>query len=128
MNWLQLDSEEKLEEMKKLSSERRVLIFCFSYQHTIDYIIKYTIEREWNSREMEMPVYFFDIDKNRNLSDKLFKEFGLPPVTPQALIIENEKKVFSAIDGEIDFKIIRDWANHKNLIQDGIKTASSQNV
>jgi bacillithiol system protein YtxJ len=128
MNWLQLDSQEKLSEIKKLSSHRRILIFFFSKQHTIDYIIKYTIEREWNPREMEMPVYFFDVDKNRNLTDILIKEFGILSVTPQVVIIENGKKVFSAIEGEIDFKTIRDWANHKNLIQDGIKTASSQNV
>jgi len=123
MNWEHLDSEDKHEEIIKLSNERRVLIFMFSRNNSVNYLIKYIIEREWNPREMEMPAYILDPDSHKNIASELAKNYGVKVYSPQALIIEKGKCIFSAINGEIDFKTLRDWANPKNLIKDGIKTA-----
>jgi len=113
MNWIQLDSQLKLKELNSLSFERRVMIFCFSKQTTVNLIVKFTLEREWNPREMEMPVYLLDAFENKSLSDSIFNELSLKAVTPQALILEKGKCIFSAADGEINFKTLRDWSNPK---------------
>jgi len=125
MNWEHLDSEAKHEEIVKLSNERRILILMFSRNSTLNHIIKFTIEREWNPREMEMPAFILDPDSHKNIADDFVKNYGVKLYTPQAFIIEKGRCVFSAADGEIDFKTLRDWANPKNLIKDGIKTAST---
>jgi len=114
MNWIQIDSEERREEFINLSNERRVLIFMFSSNNTVNYLVKYTIEREWNPREMDMPTFILDPERHNNIAEELAKNYGVNVYSPQAFIIEKGKCIFSAVDGEVDFKTLRGFANGKN--------------
>lgn len=114
MNWIQIESGEKLEELIRLSDQKRVLVFMFSSINTLNYIVKYTIEREWNPREMEMQTFLLDPDSENEIAGKLAERYGVNLYSPQAFIIDKGKCIFSAVDGEVDFKTIRDFANCKN--------------
>ena len=114
MNWIQIDSEEILDKITRLSNKRRVLIFMYSGNTTVNYMIKYTIEREWNPREMEMSTFILDTESHNNIAGELANSYGIKMYSPQAFIIEKGKCIFSAVDGEVDFKTLRDYANSKN--------------
>ena len=111
MNWIPVDSEEKLDEIKKLSAEKRVLLFKFKPGLTLNTLVRMVLEREWNPNEMKMDVYILEVNEYPSLSEKSSADFNVPHNTPQALIIEKGKCIFSANHGKIDFRTLRGFAN-----------------
>ncbi|HEY3251335.1 MAG TPA: monothiol bacilliredoxin BrxC family protein [Ignavibacteria bacterium] len=114
MNWIPVDSEEKLDEIKKLSAGKRVLLLKYTPEQTVNSLVRMVLEREWNPKEMNMDVFLLDVDEYPVLSEKATVDFNIPHDTPQALIVENGKCVFSANHGKIDFRTLREFANKKN--------------
>jgi bacillithiol system protein YtxJ len=115
MNWIQLDSEEKISEIKSLSNEKRVMIFKFSPRFPISILMRGLLEREWSESEMEMKAYFLDTSEHPALSKKIESEFNISHQSPQVLIIEEGKCVFSAANGGVDFRKIREFSNLRKI-------------
>jgi len=111
MNWIKADSIEKMDEIKALSASEKVLILKFSQKCSINYVVRFLLEREWNDSVMQMKTYVVDVLSNRELSDKIEKEFGVTHETPQAIILRNSKPVFTASHGKIIFSELRKYAN-----------------
>jgi bacillithiol system protein YtxJ len=111
MNWIKADSIEKINEIKALSGNEKVLILKFSPKCAINYVVRSLLEREWNDGEMQMKTYLVDVIANRELSDKIENEFGVTHETPQAIILEKSKPVFSASHGKVIFSELRKYAN-----------------
>ena len=111
MNWIKADSIEKIDEIKALSGSEKVLILKFSPKCSINYVVRFLLEREWNNGEMQMKTYLVDVLSNRELSDKIEKDFGVTHETPQAIILEKSKPVFSASHGKVIFSELRKYAN-----------------
>ena len=111
MNWIKIDSTDTLDEMMNSSNEEKVLIFKFSPSCSVSYVVRNLLEREWNEKEMNMKTYMVDVISNRDISKKIEKEFKVRHESPQALIIEKSKPVFSADHGRILFSEIRKYAN-----------------
>lgn len=129
MNWIQLDSEEKIDEIKKKSFEKRVFIFKFSSRVVTAIIIRNLLEREWSEGEMNMDTYFLDSSGKPELDKKVSAEFGSQQYIPQGLIIEKSKCIFSVIDGNIKYSVLRDYSNPKKMDHYyGKQAGSSKNV
>jgi bacillithiol system protein YtxJ len=111
MNWLNIDSDEKIREIKELSQSSRVLIFKFSPKCVVSYIMRILFEREWNEKKMKMETYIVNIKEYKELSDKIASEFEVEHKTPQILIIETGKCVFSASHGKVLVSNIKQFAN-----------------
>lgn len=111
MNWIKADSTKKIDEIKSLSGSEKVLILKFSPKCSISYVVRFLLEREWNEGEMQMKTYLVDVIANRELSDKIENEFGVTHETPQAIILQNSKPVFSASHGKVVFSELRKYAN-----------------
>lgn len=111
MNWIQIESEVLIKEIKEESVEKRVLIFKYSPRSAISILMRGLFEREWLEGEMEMKVYFLDIMEHPSIANKIETEFNVPNSSPQVLIIENGKCVYSASNGGVDVKTIRRFSN-----------------
>ena len=115
MNWIQLDSEEALEDVKKQSMEGRILIFRYSPSSSISILLRGLFEREWAEHEMEMKPFFLDVSRDPSLSKKVDKEFGVKNDVPQLLVIEKGKCIYSGAYGEVDYRTIRQFSNLRKL-------------
>ena len=116
MNWIALDTEEKLNELTEKSKNSRVLIFKFKPRDIISILIRGLLERYWHSGEMEMELFFLNVAEQPDLSDKVDSIFGLKTDIPSILIIENKKCIYTASSGQIDYNKIRAFSNlYKNL-------------
>ena len=111
MNWIELDSIEKIENILNKSNSERVLIFKFQPRRIVDILIRGLLERDWYSGEMGMDIYFLNVTEHTGTTEKVNSLFKVPDDTPQVLIIENEKCIYSAIAGNIYYDKIRPYSN-----------------
>lgn len=111
MNWLKLDSEDKLSKIFKESNNTNILVFKYSPKCIVNYIVKTFFEREWNEMEMKMNTYLLNIVENKILSGEVEKITGIRHESPQVFIFRNSELVFNASHGKILFSEIRKFNN-----------------
>jgi hypothetical protein len=107
MNWINIDSDNKVKEIKDLSQSERVLVFLYDRGRSVDYIIKLLFEREWDESAMRMKAYLAGSDYFNKAAD----EFNAVVESPQILIIEKGNAVFSASNGKALVENIKQFAN-----------------
>ncbi|MCC7158608.1 MAG: DUF2847 family protein [Ignavibacteria bacterium] len=111
MNWINIETEEKLGEIKEISASQRILVFRFSPGSVIDFVMKRLLEREWAEGEMGMETFLVDVVYQKSISQKIADDFSVEHESPQVIIIENGKPIFSASNGKILFSEIRKFRN-----------------
>jgi len=87
MNWKILTSEEQIEDLKKISSEKNQLVFKHSTRCSISIMIKTRLEKETFPESIDF--FYLDLLKYRNLSNKLAEDFNVHHESPQVLLIKN---------------------------------------
>lgn len=104
MNWLPLISEDQLKEVCVLSERndiKAVLILKHSTRCSISSMALNRLERSWTLSEKEVPVYYLDLLKYRNVSDKIEDIFGITHQSPQILVIKNGKSIYTSSHSDI---------------------------
>ena len=108
MNWTELKAFDQLEEIKKESAEKPVLIFKHSTRCNISRATLDRLERHWNDKEMShVKAYFLDLLSNRHISNLLSDLFKVEHESPQILVIANGKSVLDLSHFEIDYNQIK---------------------
>lgn len=87
MNWETLTSVEQLQEVRKLSQEKPVLIFKHSTTCSISRAVLDRLERNW--KEENLKPFFIDLHAHRDVSNETAKLFQIQHESPQVLIIKN---------------------------------------
>jgi len=111
MNWIELDTIEKIDEILKKSNDERVMIFKFHTNRIVDILIRGLLERDWHSGEMGMDKYFLGVTEYPEIAEKADKLLDLSIETPQIVIIQNEKCIYSAVAGDIYYNKLREYSN-----------------
>ncbi|MCI0450231.1 MAG: bacillithiol system redox-active protein YtxJ [Chlorobi bacterium] len=111
MNWLKINSEAKIREIKELSQNGRVLIFKYSPRCVVSYLMRTLFEREWHEEAMKMETYLLNVREYKELSDKIASELGVEHASPQILVIEKGKCVFSASHGKVLVSNVKQFRN-----------------
>ena len=102
MNWIELNCESKLEEIKKYSYVFPVLIFKHSTRCSISTAALYRLERNWEGCKMSsMKTYLIDLLSFRNVSNKISEEFSIHHESPQVLLIKDGECIYDASHLEI---------------------------
>jgi bacillithiol system protein YtxJ len=105
MNWHQLNSEEQLEQIKKESFERPIMIFKHSTSCSISSASLSRMERNWKEEEAKnMKVYFLDLLKNRRLTNAIAQKFNVEHQSPQVILIKNGERVYDESHFGISFQ------------------------
>ncbi|TFV95628.1 bacillithiol system redox-active protein YtxJ [Algoriphagus kandeliae] len=107
MNWQKLTQVEQIEEIKRQSKDRPVLIFKHSTRCSISSMSLDRLAWNWRSEDDEkVTSYFLDLISYRDLSNQVAKEFGVPHQSPQVILVKNEQVVFDDSHFGISYQAI----------------------
>lgn len=102
MEWIALNTIDQLNEIDKFSEESNILIFKHSTRCSISVAALNRIERNWNEEaQNKLKVYYLDLLRYRNISDEIAQRYNIIHQSPQALIINKGKCIFSQTHSEI---------------------------
>lgn len=105
MNWIQLTTQEELENLVEASETKPVLIFKYSSRCAICDRVQDAMEYDWeknseSNAELITP-YFLDLIKYRSISNSIVRIFDVTHESPQALVIKNGKCIYAESHGYI---------------------------
>ena len=100
MNWIALDSEEKIDEIKQNSRQSPQVIFKHSTRCSISSMAKRRLERA--TPPEGIAFYYLDLIAHRNVSNKVAEVFDVSHESPQVLIIKNGSCVYDESHSGID--------------------------
>ena len=92
MNWINLNDEGLLNEIKVKSAEKPQLIFKHSTRCSISSMAKNRLDRAKQPEGIDF--YYLDLIANRNLSNKVAEVFDVEHESPQVLLIKNGACVY----------------------------------
>ena len=101
MNWHHLSSTDQIEELKRISKTKPVLIFKHSTRCAISSMALNKLERKWQENIIE--PYFLDLIRYREISNRVEREFGIPHESPQAILLKDERPIYNSSHSGIDF-------------------------
>jgi bacillithiol system protein YtxJ len=108
MKWIELNTLEQLDEIKKESATTPVLIFKHSRRCNISRASLDRLERNWNDDEMvRVKPYFLDLLTYREISNGIAEKFQVEHESPQILLINHGQSVLDLSHFEIDYDSIR---------------------
>src|SRR5476649_2542655 len=101
MNWNLLESAEQVSEIKKKPGYS--LIFKHSTRCPISSMAKRRFELDWDSLPENLPLYFLDLIKYRDISNQVAQAFHIHHESPQLLLIKDGECVLDQSHGGISF-------------------------
>jgi bacillithiol system protein YtxJ len=99
MNWIALESAEQLNGIKQYQGYS--LIFKHSTRCSISMMAKRRFELDWEDLPEDMPLYFLDLIKYRELSAQVAQLFQVHHESPQLLLIKDGECVLDQSHGAI---------------------------
>lgn len=108
MSWIQLLTEQQVEEIKMNSSDKPQVIFKHSSRCSVSSIARNRLDR--NGFPEGIDFYFLDIINHRNISNKIAKDFEVRHESPQVLVINNGKCVYDESHSAIYMEDIKENA------------------
>jgi bacillithiol system protein YtxJ len=106
MEWIELKSEDQLDDIIKTSQERPQVIFKHSTRCSISAVALQRLERSTTPGDTDF--YFLDLIKYRPLSNRIAEEFGVYHESPQILVIRNGECVYDESHMGISMEDIRE--------------------
>ena len=109
MNWIPLQTEAQVDEIKSKSQNKPQVIFKHSIRCSISSMAKSRLDR--NEQPNGLDFYYLDIINHRNLSNKIAKDFEVHHQSPQVLIIDGGQCVYNESHSGIHMDEIKMYAN-----------------
>jgi bacillithiol system protein YtxJ len=99
MNWTQLESTEQLNQIKQ--QQGYSLIFKHSTRCSISMMAKRRFELDWDDLPADMPLYFLDLIRYRDISNQVAQIFQVHHESPQLLLIKDGECILDQSHGSI---------------------------
>lgn len=99
MHWTSLETSNQLSEIKTRPGYN--VIFKHSTRCSISMMVKKRFELDWDKLPENLPLYFLDLIKNRELSNQVAKEFSVNHESPQLLLIKDGECILDLSHGEV---------------------------
>ena len=99
MNWTSLESTEQISGIKQ--HQGYSLIFKHSTRCAISLMAKKRFELDWDKMPHEVPLYFLDLIRYRDLSQQVASDFQVYHESPQLLLIKDGECVLDLSHGHI---------------------------
>jgi len=99
MNWIALNSADQLEEIQ--NSNEPIVIFKHSTRCSVSGMARRNIEFESSLLPENMPTYFLDLIKYRDLSNLIAETWNVRHESPQILLIHHKQCIYHASHNEI---------------------------
>ncbi|RYZ95600.1 MAG: bacillithiol system redox-active protein YtxJ [Sphingobacteriaceae bacterium] len=99
MNWIALESASQLDEIKQHPGYS--IIFKHSTRCSISMMAKRRFELDWGNLPEEIPLYFLDLIKYRDISNQVSQDFHVHHESPQLLLIKEGECILDQSHGGI---------------------------
>ena len=99
MHWTSLESAEQVNSIK--SRQGYNVIFKHSTRCSISMMVKKRFELDWDKLPADLPLYFLDLIKHRDLSNQVASEYSVHHESPQLLLIKDGECLLDLSHGEI---------------------------
>jgi len=99
MNWTTLESTDQIDNIKHQQGYN--LIFKHSTRCSISMMVKKRFELDWDKLPQDLPLYFLDLIKYRELSAKVAHDFQVHHESPQLLLIKDGECILDLSHGEV---------------------------
>jgi len=108
MNWCVLESVEDFNRLldNSVLKEHGVVIFKHSSRCAISSMAKSRLSLKWDFDE-GLPIYYLDLIKFRDISNKIASYFNVYHESPQILLIKDKKCVYHDSHGNISVKNLK---------------------
>ena len=107
MDWISLINEEQLASMIEQSFQKPVALFKHSTRCSISAMAKNRLESKWDINKEELPVYYLDLLRYREISNRIANDLNVQHESPQILVIRNGKCIYHASHSGIDLSSIK---------------------
>lgn len=108
MGWINLETEEQLEEIKEKSHTKPQLIFKHSTRCSVSSMAKNRLNR--SALPGDIDFYYLDLLKFRPISNKIAEIFDVVHQSPQVLLIKDGKCVYDESHSAITMDEIEEMA------------------
>jgi bacillithiol system protein YtxJ len=102
MNWILLESAEQLNGIKQ--KQGYSIIFKHSTRCSISLMAKRRFEMELNNLPDNLPLYFLDLLKYRDISNQIAQDFQVHHQSPQLLLIKNGECILDQSHSDISLE------------------------
>ncbi|TKB98584.1 bacillithiol system redox-active protein YtxJ [Pedobacter cryophilus] len=102
MNWIKLESEEQINEIKNDAGYS--IIFKHSTRCSISMMAKKRVEMDADELPQEIKPYFLDLIAFRDLSSLIAETFQVHHESPQLLLIKNGECLLDQSHGDISIE------------------------
>ncbi len=99
MNWTSLESTDQISTIK--NSAGYSVIFKHSTRCSISMMVKKRFELDWDKLPQNLPLYFLDLIKYRELSNQVATDFFVHHESPQLLMIKDGECILDLSHGEV---------------------------
>jgi bacillithiol system protein YtxJ len=99
MNWTMLESADQINAIKQ--EQGYSVIFKHSTRCSISMMVKKRFELDWSQLPDNLPLYFLDLIKHRDLSNQIAKDFQVYHESPQLLLIKNGECILDLSHGQV---------------------------
>ncbi len=108
MNWNKLTQLEELNTINEASFSQKIMVFKHSTRCSISSGALNRLERNWNDEidSAKIKPYYLDLIGFRAISNEISSKWGVEHQSPQVLIIENGKCIYTTTHFEINYEEI----------------------
>lgn len=106
INWISLTSVAQLDEIISSSNAKPVIIFKHSTRCSISRFSLKQFEKEFDLHD-KVDAYFLDLLEHRDISNEIANRFGVNHQSPQLLLIESGKVVYTVSHDSINAEILK---------------------
>jgi len=105
--WIQLDTMEMLEEIEAESFNQPVAILKHSTTCGISRMVLRQFESEYDLELESVKLYFLDLLRFRDISNRIATKFNVPHESPQLIVIKDGKAVHDSSHSNINVDTLR---------------------
>ncbi|HEY2580734.1 MAG TPA: bacillithiol system redox-active protein YtxJ [Mucilaginibacter sp.] len=99
MNWTALESADQIKTIKQ--EQGYSMIFKHSTRCSISMMVKKRFELDWSQLPENLPLYFLDLIKYRDLSNQVASDFQVYHESPQLLLIKDGECILDLSHGHV---------------------------
>lgn len=111
MNWISLESEDQLQQIKISSQAKTQVIFKHSTRCVISSMALNRIK--FDATFSNADFYLLDLLKHRNLSSSIANDYEVQHASPQILIIKNAECIYDESHSAINMDEIIEYISNK---------------
>jgi bacillithiol system protein YtxJ len=104
--WIQLSTENTLDEIIELSFQKPVILFKHSTRCSISSMALSRFEREWDSN-LHVELFYLDLIAFRELSNEIARFLNVEHQSPQVLLLKNGEVTYNASHNGISAQEIK---------------------